>query len=219
MRLRNVKGKEEIIDNSKYIIKNPKEYLGKYNSIFNNDNDIYIEIGMGKGKFIIENAIRFPNINFIGIEKFDSVIVRALEKLDKFDLKNIKLIRMDALEIDEVFNHEISRIYLNFSDPWPKKRHAKRRLTSEIFLEKYSHICKDRVEIHLKTDNKGLFAYSLESLNNNGYTFNNVTLDLEDSEDNIKTEYEEKFRGKNVYINRLEATKNINLIDNDKNKI
>ncbi len=214
MRLRNVKGKEEILKNSKYLIKDPKKYCGKYNKLFENQNDIYIEIGMGKGKFIIENAIKFPNINFIGIEKFDSVIVRALEKLEEIDLPNLKLIRIDALQIDEIFKNEITRIYLNFSDPWPKKRHYKRRLTSYIFLSKYELISKEKVEVHLKTDNKDLFAYSIETLNNNGYKLNNVTPDLIDSDDNIKTEYEEKFRKKGVYINRLEAIKKVKLIDN-----
>lgn len=135
MRLRNVKGKESIISNSKYIVKKEKIKKGNWNKIFENNNEIYIEIGMGKGKFIIENAIKYPNINFIGIEKYDSVIVRAVEKLDDKDIPNLKLLVLDADKISDIFDKEVSRIYLNFSDPWPKKRHSKRRLTSEVFLK------------------------------------------------------------------------------------
>lgn len=212
MRLRNIKGKEEIINSSKYIIKNPKEYCGKWNEVFNNDNPIYIEIGMGKGKFISENAIKYPNINFIGIEKFDSVITRAIQKIEEENILNLKLIRIDALNLEQVFNKEISRIYLNFSDPWPKSKHIKRRLTSEIFLKIYDKLFKDVNEIYLKTDNKGLFAYSIESLSNYGYKFKNVTLDLEkENINNITTEYEEKFMSIGQTINRLEAYKFNNL--------
>jgi len=207
MRLRNVKGKESIISNSCYIIKNPTQYKGKWKSVFNNDNDIYIEIGMGKGKFIIENAIKYPNINFIGIEKYDSVMVRALEKLQDKKIDNLKLIIFDALKLDEIFDKEINRIYLNFSDPWPKKRHTHRRLTSEIFLKLYDKVFACDNEIIMKTDNKGLFAFSIESLSKYGYILENVTLDLQDEDDNITTEYEEKFRNKDITINRLEARK------------
>jgi len=207
MRLRNVKGKESIISNSCYIIKNPTQYKGKWKSVFNNDNDIYIEIGMGKGKFIIENAIKYPNINFIGIEKYDSVMVRALEKLQDKKIDNLKLIIFDALKLDEIFDKEINRIYLNFSDPWPKKRHTHRRLTSEIFLKLYDKVFACDNEIIMKTDNKGLFAFSIESLSKYGYILENVTLDLQDEDDNITTEYEEKFRNRDITINRLEARK------------
>ena len=195
MRLRNVKGKEEIISNSEYIIKNPIEYKGNWKELFGNNNDIYIEIGMGKGKFII------------GIEKYDSVMVRAIEKLQDKKLNNLKLIIFDAGKIDEIFNKEINRIYLNFSDPWPKKRHSHRRLTSDIFLKLYDKVFTSDKEIIMKTDNKGLFAYSIESLSKYGYILENVTLDLQDEEDNIMTEYEEKFRNKDITINRLEARK------------
>ena len=140
MRLRNVKNAKNIVENSKYVINNPEEYIGKYQTLFNSDNPINIEIGMGKGDFIIGMAKNYPNINFIGIEKYESVMVRAIEKLENIDLPNLLLIRMDAIEIDKVFNKEINTIYLNFSDPWPKKRHAKRRLTSEIFLKLYDKI-------------------------------------------------------------------------------
>lgn len=208
MRLRNVKGKEQIINNSKYIVLNPKDNIGKWNKVFNNNNPIHIEIGMGKGKFISEMAKTFPNINFIGIEKFDSVITRAIQKIEKENIPNLKLIRIDALELNEIFKNEVSRIYLNFSDPWPKKRHSKRRLTSDVFLKIYDDVFKDKNEIFLKTDNKNLFAYSLESLSEYGYKLKNVTLDLsKETIFNIKTEYEEKFTNKGETINRLEAYK------------
>ena len=137
MRQRNIKNKKDIINNSKYIISNPFELRGKWKSIFNNNNPIYLEIGMGKGKFLLENALKYPNINFIGIEKYDSIIALAIKKIEKYELNNLKLIRIDAYEINDIFNREIDKIYLNFSDPWPKPRHAKRRLTSPLFLNKY----------------------------------------------------------------------------------
>ena len=142
MRLRNVSGAKEKIEASKYIVLEPKENKGKWKKVFGNDNPIHIEIGMGKGKFIFEHALRDRDINFIGIEKFDSVMVRAIEKLEDVELDNLKLIRTDALKIDEIFDKEIDTIYLNFSDPWPKNRHEDRRLSSEIFLKKRgSHNC------------------------------------------------------------------------------
>ena len=141
MRLRNLKNKENIIKNSDYIVDNPMSYAGNWSSLFNNSNPIYIEIGMGKGKFIVSNALKYPDINFIGIEKVDNVLARALLVIPS-GIKNLKIIRMNALSIDDVFSHEIDRIYLNFSDPWPKVRHNERRLTSKIFLNKYSKIFK-----------------------------------------------------------------------------
>lgn len=208
MRLRNVKGSKTIIENSKYIILNPFENKGNWNKIFNNDNEIHIEIGMGKGKFISEIAIKNPDVNFIGIEKFDSVIVRAVQKLEEKEIPNLKLIRMDAKELDKVFNHEISRIYLNFSDPWPKSKHEKRRLTSPEFLKIYDNIFKIQREIFMKTDNKKLFAYSLETLSQYGYKFKKITLDLKNENiDNVTTEYEDKFMENGITINRFEAIK------------
>ena len=210
MRLKHVKGAEEIIKQGLYYVEKPKELKGKWEQVFKNDKPIYIEIGMGKGDFIIENACLYPDINFIGIEKFDSVIVRAIQKSNELELNNLKLIRMDALEIDEVFDKEIDRIYLNFSDPWPKERHTKRRLTSPIFLTKYDKVFKDIPNIIMKTDNNPLFDYSLESLTEYGYDIKNVTRDLysEDITDNIATEYEKKFVSKGIKINRFIATKN-----------
>ncbi|MBQ8681808.1 MAG: tRNA (guanosine(46)-N7)-methyltransferase TrmB [Bacilli bacterium] len=209
MRLKHVKGAEEIIKKGTYYIENPKEYKGSWNKVFNNNNPIYIEIGMGKGDFIIENALKYPEINFIGIEKFDSVIVRAIQKSNELELYNLKLIRMDAMEIEEVFNKEIDRIYLNFSDPWPKERHAKRRLTSPIFLAKYDLIFKSSANIIMKTDNNPLFEYSLETLKEAGYELLEVTRDLysEDIADNIATEYEKKFVSRGININRLYGIK------------
>lgn len=209
MRLKHVKGAEEIIKKGIYYIETPKELKGNWSKVFSNDNPIYIEIGMGKGDFIIENAIKYPNINFIGIEKFDSVIVRAIQKSNELELNNLKLIRMDAMEIDEVFDKEIDRIYLNFSDPWPKERHTKRRLTSPIFLAKYDKIFKNNKNIIMKTDNNPLFEYSVESLTEYGYKMLYITRDLykEDISDNIATEYEKKFVSKGININRFIAIK------------
>lgn len=208
MRLRNVKNAKEIVNNSNYVINNPEEYIGNYKKIFNNNNPINIEIGMGKGNFIIGMAEKYPNINFIGIEKYESVMVRAIEKLNNIDLPNLKLIRMDAKDIDKVFNKEIDTIYLNFSDPWPKTRHAKRRLTSAYFLELYDKIVISTPHIIQKTDNILLFASSIETLSNYGYTFDKVSLDLKNTDiDNVTTEYEEKFMNMGVKINYLNAYK------------
>ena len=209
MRLRNVKGAKEIIESSNYIVLNYKEHKGKYNKLFGNDNPIYIEIGMGKGKFIIDNALKYPNINFIGIEKYDSVVVRAIQKLENNDIPNLKIIRMDALETDDVFDHEISKIYLNFSDPWPKDRHAHRRLSSEIFLKKYDNIFRDIKNITMKTDNRKLFEYSVKSFIDYGYKINDISLDLHGDiyPDNIMTEYEERFVNKGNQIYMVDVTK------------
>ena len=138
MRIRNVKNKEEILDNCSFLLNNPKEYKGKFKELFNNDNPIYLEIGMGKGQFIYQNAKKYKDINFIGIERFDSIMAKAILKMEKLD--NLILIKYDANLIDDLFDHEIDKIYLNFSDPWPKNRHENRRLTSKLFLEKYKYI-------------------------------------------------------------------------------
>lgn len=209
MRLKNVKGANEIIIKGLYYVEDPYINKGNWNKVFNNDNPIYIEIGIGKGKFIVENAIKYPNINFIGIEKYDSVLVRAIQKSNELELNNLKLVRMDAKRIEEVFDHEVDRIYLNFSDPWPKDRHYKRRLTSYVFLDKYEHIFKNNKYIIMKTDNINLFNFSLESLTNHGYNIEFMTNDLHslNDADNIKTEYEEKFSNKGIKINKLIARK------------
>ena len=209
MRLRNVKGAKEIIDNSPYIIKNPIDYKGDYQKIFENNNPIHIEIGMGKGDFIIENAKKYPNINFIGIEKFDSVIVRAVQKLENEEIPNLKLIKIDANEIDDDFDKEISVIYLNFSDPWPKARHAKRRLSSEIFLNKYDSVFIDKKRIIMKTDNRKLFEYSIKSFTDYGYKIEDISLNLyeDDIKNNVPTEYETRFHNRGCLIYKVDVSK------------
>lgn len=210
MRLRNVKNKEEIMNSSSLLVRDEAKYKGNWKSLFNNDNPIYIEIGMGKGDFIIENALNNPNINYIGIEKYDSVMARAIEKI-KDDIPNLRLVRMDAKDIENVFYKEVDRVYLNFSDPWPKKRHAERRLTSNTFLKKYDSIFRNNMEIQMKTDNISLFEFSLVSLSNYGYILKEVSLDLHSlqKEDNVMTEYERKFSSMGVRINYLAATKKV----------
>lgn len=195
MRLRNVRNKESIMAVSNIIVWNPKDKISHWQEEFQNENPIHVEVGMGKGAFLKGMAEKYPDINFIGIEKYDSVVARAVEHIG--DIPNIRIIRMNALEIDEVFNHEVERLYLNFSDPWPKKRWAKRRLTSPIFLEKYDYIFRGQKEIVQKTDNPILFTYSLESLSQYGYKLYNISLDLhkdeELSKDNVETEFEHRF--------------------------
>jgi len=211
MRLRKVKNAKErlAVDNNQYFISEPEQNKGNWNKIFNNDNPIHIEIGCGKGQFISTLAKQNPDINYIAIEKFDSVLLRCLEKVIDMDLNNLKLCVMDAQMISNYFlKDEVKRIYLNFSDPWPKKHHAKRRLTSPLFLEQYKMILDKKGEIFFKTDNRGLFEYSLESISNNGYSISNISLDLhkdiEKYPDNITTEFEDKW-SKLGPIYRLEA--------------
>ncbi len=209
LRLKNVKNASNIIKTSDYIILEPSKNKGKWNIVFNNNNPIDIEIGMGKGDFIIEMAKQNPNINYIGIEMYDSVIVRAVQKLENKNIPNLKLIRMDANDIDNVFEKEINTIYLNFSDPWPKERHSKRRLTSHNLLSKYDSLFLGEKKICQKTDNINLFAFSIESLSTYGYVLKNVTLDLYNNmiDGNVATEYEKRFNEKGVKICRLEAYK------------
>ena len=208
MRLRNVKNKEKILNGSKYLIKNPEEYIGKWDQLFEKKQPIYIEIGMGKGKFLIENAIKYPDINFIEIEKYDSVVAKSLPKIPEC-LTNIVVIRIDALNIDKVFDKEIERIYLNFSDPWPKVRHSMRRLSSRVFLEKYDKIFKGEKNIYLRTDNRDLFTFSLESFSQYGYVLHDINLNLHeiDQPDIITTEYEDKFVEAGLPIYQVVATK------------
>ena len=208
MRLKNIKGASEKIKEGKYYIDNPSNYKGNWNKVFNNNNPIYVEIGMGKGNFIINNALNNPNINYIGIEMYDSVILRAIEKTDELEINNLRLIRMDARLIEEIFDKEIDLIYLNFSDPWPKERHAKRRLTSVRFLNRYDNIFKNNNKIIMKTDNVDLFDFSVESLKEYGYNIDYLTNDLHSNKENIiKTEYEEKFINMGIKINYVEASK------------
>lgn len=205
MRLRNVKNKE-ILGKSPYIVNEPFSFKGKWKEVFKNNNPIYLEIGMGKGQFLINMALNNPNINFIGIEKFDSVMVRTLEKMENYKLTNIKVIKIDAIDILEVFDNEISKIYLNFSDPWPKRRHSKKRLTSEVFLEKYNQL--GNLDIEQKTDNRKLFEYSLQSFVNNNYKILDLSLDLHNDKENIiTTEYEDKFTKRNQIIYYINVKK------------
>ena len=208
MRLRNLKNNAELIDNCNFLVKSPDEYKGKWKDNFvNSNNPIHLEVGMGKGKFIYEMAKKYPNINFIGLEKYDNVMARAIKKMPEM-LPNLLLINTDALNLASIFDHEISTVYLNFSDPWPKKRHEARRLTSKTFLEIYDHIFKDENIIIQKTDNILLFGYSLQSLSMYGYKFKEVTLDLASTDiPNVTTEYEEKFMESGTKINYLYAIK------------
>lgn len=210
MRLRNVKNKKEIMDNSSYLVKDPTLYKGKWKELFNNNNPIYIEIGMGKGQFIINNALKYPDINFIGIEKYDSVIAKGLQKIPE-GLNNLAMVRWDALGIEDIFDKEIDRIYLNFSDPWPKKRHHLRRLSSRVFLEKYEKIFKNGNIIEMRTDNRDLFQYSLVSFSEFGYTLEEVSLDLHtDNMPEITTEYEDKFSKDGMPIYYVMCNKDVN---------
>ena len=207
MRLRNLKDKDFLLGNCRYLVANPFIYKGKWSSLFGNDQPICLEIGMGKGDFIYEMARIHPQINFIGIEKYSNVLARAIKKYPN-ELVNLKIINLDALQLQEVFFHEIDTVYLNFSDPWPKVRHKSRRLTSEVFLNIYDYLFKDHKKIILKTDNLGLFASSLVSLSNHGYVFKEVSLDLHNSDiPNVLTEYERKFSSQGVKINYLESVK------------
>lgn len=198
MRLRNIKGSREMIAESEHVIPNPECYKGRWKELFKNDNPIHIEIGMGKGQFLMRQAAKNPNINFIGIEKFDSVLVRALEKRKQEELNNIYFLRFDAQELLNIFaREEIAKIYLNFSDPWPKERHAKRRLTSQEFLNKYEVVLQRAGSIEFKTDNKELFDFSLAQAKDSVWNIKACTRDLHHDEvlskGNIMTEYEEKF--------------------------
>ncbi len=197
MRLRNVKGSREKIAANDFVIHNPEEMKGKWREVFGNDNPIHIEVGMGKGRFLMELAQLNPNINYIGIEKYSSVLIRAIEKREEVELSNLYFVRMDAEDINDVFAEgEIDQIYLNFSDPWPKDRHAKRRLTSHQFLARYDKFLKKDGVVIFKTDNKDLFDFSLEEVPVAGWTLESHTYDLHHSEyneGNVMTEYEEKF--------------------------
>ncbi len=208
MRLKNIKGAKEKISTSPYIITNPEQYKGNFRNIFQNNHPIHLEIGMGKGDFIINMAQKYPDINFIGIEKFDSVILRATQKLENIELKNLKLIRFDATDISNIFEKEIDTIYLNFSDPWPKNRHEDRRLTSKKFLKRYDTIFKQTPHIIQKTDNRHLFEFSLKSFTDYNYKIKTISLDLHNDEiDNVETEYERKFVNLGYPIYMVEVEK------------
>ena len=210
MRLRNVPGARDMIAESEFSIKDETTYKGRWNEdVFKNENPIHIEVGMGKGQFIITLAENNPDINYIGIEKYSSVLVRAIEKQEEKQLPNLFFIRMEAENIADVFEkNEVSQIYLNFSDPWPKERHAKRRLTSVQFLERYEKILKTKGHVIFKTDNRDLFDFSLEQEKEAPHwTLLNYTFDLHNSqyvEGNVMTEYESRFVAKGNPICRME---------------
>ncbi|MCR5277893.1 MAG: tRNA (guanosine(46)-N7)-methyltransferase TrmB [Lachnospiraceae bacterium] len=200
MRLKHVKGSEEAVVNSALTVNDFKEKKGKWNTVFGNDHPIRIEIGMGKGQFITELAKRNPDVNYIGIERYSSVLLRAIQKVEAMEepIKNLIFICMDAADVCDTFaEQEIDRIYLNFSDPWPKDRHAKRRLESRQFLSRYNKILKKEGKIEFKTDNRILFDFAVEEVEPAGWKLEEVTYDLHSNtkmnEGNIMTEYEEKF--------------------------
>lgn len=210
MRLRNVPGSREAIADNDMAINEPTELKGKWKEEFGNDNPIRIEIGMGKGKFITTLAMENPDINYIGIEKYSSVLIRAIERCEEIEVPNLRFIRMEAEYICDVFEKgEVDRIYLNFSDPWPKDRHAKRRLTSKQFFERYDVILKKDGNVEFKTDNDLLFQFSLEQVPEAGWELIEQTWDLHNDErlmqGNVMTEYESKFSQMGNPIHKLIA--------------
>jgi tRNA (guanine-N7-)-methyltransferase len=212
MRLRNVPGAREVMVENKYVYTEPEGMKGTWHEVFGNDNPIYIEIGMGKGKFISTLAAMNPDINYVGIEKYSSVLLRAVEKQDELQLSNLRFIRMDAENICEVFDKaEVDRIYLNFSDPWPKDRHAKRRLTSRQFFARYNTILVSSGRVEFKTDNRDLFDFSVEEVKEAGWNLDVCTYDLHAdevlNEGNVMTEYEERFSQAGNPICKLVATR------------
>lgn len=211
MRLRHIPGSEEAILNSPYVVHQPEQYRGNYRELFGNDHPLEIEVGMGKGKFIMELASLNPGINYIGIERYPSVLLRALQKRQELELPNIYFMCVDAKKLNEIFSPgEVARIYLNFSDPWPKDRHARRRLTSPEFMKVYDQILAADGTVEFKTDNQGLFAYSLEAIPEAGWQIDASTLDLHHSpmaEGNVMTEYETKFSAMGNPICKLIASR------------
>ena len=213
MRLRNIPGADEVVSNSEYCIQNPSEYKGNWKSVFKNENPLHIEIGMGKGRFIMELASLNPDINYIGIERYTSVLLRAVQKIEENPLPNVRFLCEDASILPEVFEkNEVNRIYLNFSDPWPKDRHARRRLTSRQFLERYDQFLSKDGRIEFKTDNQDLFSFSLEEINESTlWHLDASTRDLHNdkvlNEGNVMTEYEEKFSSKGNPICKLIASR------------
>lgn len=214
MRLRNIPRAEGVLDAHDKVIKNETEWKGKWREVFGNDHPIYIEIGMGKGQFLTTLASRNPEKNFVGIERYSSVLLRAVERLDQSDAdkkpENIRFICMDAADLEHVFAPgEAAGIYLNFSDPWPKKRHARRRLTSVEFLGRYEKVLSEDGAVEFKTDNQELFDFSLEQAKEAGWKIFACTKDLHGdavlNEGNVMTEYEEKFSSKGNPICKLIA--------------
>ena len=213
MRLRNIPGADDVVSNSSFCIQDPITQKGKWSALFGNDNPIHIEIGMGKGRFIMDLAALNPNINYIGIERYTSVLLRAVQKIEENPLPNVRFLCVDAATLPEIFAaEEVNRIYLNFSDPWPKDRHARRRLTSSEFLARYDQFLSKNGRLEFKTDNVGLFDFSLEEINNSNVWHIDVhTYDLHEDPmlnfGNVMTEYEEKFSSKGNPICKLIASR------------
>ena len=210
MRLRNVPGARDVMAANEYVFTEPEGMAGTWSQVFGNSNPVHIEIGMGKGRFITTLASMNPDINYVGIEKYSSVLLRAVEKQDELCLPNLRFIRMDAENITSVFGkEEVDRIYLNFSDPWPKDRHAKRRLTSRQFFARYNEILKSTGRVEFKTDNRPLFDFSVEEVNEAGWNLSVCTYDLHNDEKlmegNVMTEYEERFSSQGNPICKLVA--------------
>lgn len=209
MRLRHIPGAEDEIAESPYVIQNPQEYRDRWAEVFGNANPVVIEVGMGKGKFIMELAAANPDINYVGIEMYSSVLLKAIQKRKGTDLSNLWFLRVDARMLGDIFAFgEVEKVYLNFSDPWPKERHAKRRLTSPEFMAVYDKILKAGGTVEFKTDNRELFDYSLEAIPRAGWTVQMYTFDLHHSpygEGNVMTEYETKFSAEGKPICKLIA--------------
>ena len=213
MRLRNIPGAGEVIDTSPYCIKEPVELKGKWHDFLGNNNPIHIEVGMGKGRFLMDLARLHPEINYIGIERYTSVLLRAVQKMQEDELPNVHFLCIDAATLPDIFDHnEVDRIYLNFSDPWPKDRHARRRLTSSEFLARYDLFLAPDGRIEFKTDNQDLFTFSLEEIESSDkWHLDASTRDLHHdaamNEGNIMTEYEEKFSAVGNPICKLIASR------------
>lgn len=213
MRLRNIPGAGEVIDNSHYCIKEPVELKGKWHDFLGNNNPIHIEVGMGKGRFLMDLARLHPEINYIGIERYTSVLLRAVQKMQEDELPNVHFLCIDAATLPDIFDrNEVDRIYLNFSDPWPKDRHARRRLTSSEFLARYDLFLAPDGRIEFKTDNQDLFTFSLEEIESSDkWHLDASTRDLHHdaamNEGNIMTEYEEKFSAVGNPICKLVASR------------
>jgi tRNA (guanine-N7-)-methyltransferase len=209
MRLRNKPWAGEYIESHPAIVEqDPEKWKGRWYERFGNEAPLHIEVGTGKGRFLTEMAKMYPHINYIGVEKYESVLITAVQRAVEENIPNVVFLQKDVSDLTDYFSpKELDRVYINFTDPWPKKKHAKRRLTHEYFLTKYRALLNDRGAIHFKTDNQGLFEYSIESMSKYGLAIENVSLDLHNSdiEGNVMTEYEEKFSNKGMRIFRLEA--------------
>jgi tRNA (guanine-N7-)-methyltransferase len=209
MRLRHIPGGRAFLAaHPSHILLDPAAHCGSWRSLFGNDRPLHLEVGMGKGQFVMGMARQNPDVNYLGMERADSVAVRALQRLQAEPLPNVRLVLGCATGLEVAFAEgEVDRLYLNFSDPWPKKAHAKRRLTHVDFLERYRKVLAPGAELHFKTDNRGLFEFSLAHLSQHGWRFESVSLDLHaaEPEDNVRTEYEEAFAAEGHPIYRLVA--------------